>query len=673
MVRVSLALRFIVFTSLLILATSLSLSVFFFVQETRSEDEEIRLKGISLARNLAHNAELGVLTRNGALLRELAKGLLQEGDVISVAVTDAEGNPLLDEKRATAAGRNLQALPEVQSVQVGAGEARIVPFSLSGGDGTEAYEVSYPVFTHRGDRRNEEIGFLLEEEEDAARKLETIGHARLVLSLETLHSETQRLEWGFGFLTFLVIAVAILLTVMLVRKMVAPLRDLAGATKRVAEGNLDEAVPETTRDEIGQLARFFNQMILELRRSRRELEMYSADLENQVRLRTHELEEAQSHLVQAEKMSAVGLLVSGVAHELNNPLAGVIGYSQLLMKSDTDEKVRRGLEKINREAERCKKIVQNLQTFARKHKPQKDYIGINGILEGTLELRSYQLKVDNIKVISELDPDLPKTMADFHQLQQVFLNIVINAHHAMASTGAEGSLTLRSQHRDGMILVEIEDTGPGISPENIGRIFDPFFTTKEVGQGTGLGLSICYGIIQEHKGRISARNSSSGGAVFTVELPVIEIDATGDALKKPTEDPLPEDLPGRNILVVDDEPAIIDILYQVLKGDGHRVDTALNGTVALRKIQKEQYDLIISDLKMPGMNGQELYERVRELDHDLSRRIIFSTGDVLSSDTHGFLEKSGNSYLQKPFELDAIRRIVHAVLVATAHTTSRRG
>lgn len=666
MIRISLALRFIVFISLLILATSLSLSVFSLYRYAAVEEEELRQRGISLTRNLAHNAELGVLTRNVDLLRELSEGLLNEVDILSVVVVDADGNPLLESRRPGQSLPRFTALPGEVTQQVGAGEARMTAFAAEGSARKEAYEISYPVFTRRGERHNEEIGFLLEEQESVANRIETIGYVRVMSSLAGMHERVADLKWLFGLLTALVISVAILLTVLLVRRMVGPLQALAAATRRIAGGNLDEDVRSGSNDEIGQLASSFNQMTSELKRSRRELEMYSASLEEEVRRRTRELEEAQSQLVQAEKMSAVGLLVSGVAHELNNPLAGVVGYSQLLLKSDCDERVRRGLEKINREAERCKKIVQNLQTFARKHKPQKDYVGVNGILESTMELRSYQLKVDNIVVQADLDADLPKTMADFHQLQQVFLNLIINGHQAMVSSGKGGLITLRSRRREDWISVQIEDSGPGIPPENLGRVFDPFFTTKEVGQGTGLGLSICYGIIEEHKGRISVRNGAGGGALFTVELPICEPDVSIEEVASAGDTEIVGGGPRKNILVVDDELAIIDILYQVLKMDGHRVDTALNGAIALRKIQKESYDVIISDLKMPGMSGQELYQKVRELDCDLSRRIIFSTGDVVSSDTRSFLEQSGNSYLQKPFEIDTIRKIVQSVLVTTA-------
>jgi len=656
--RTSLAIRFILFTSTLVLLTALTLGAFSLMRYESRQDEQIRHKGVSLVRSLAHNAELGVLTRNPAILNELARGLFQDEDVIGVSVVDREGALLLDERIDASPGR-LVAIADLGDY--GDGTVRLGGFAEEGKRPIIAYEMTCAVFTQRGGRQDEEVGFL-EEPSTVSGSKEMIGYARVMLSLESTRRDLSDLKLTFGLLTFIVIAVAIMLTVMLVRLMAGPLQALAAATHRIAEGNLDETVTEEFPGEIGDLARAFNRMTSDLKRSRRELESYSADLENQVRLRTRELEEAQNQLVQAEKMSALGLLVSGVAHELNNPLAGVVGYSQLLLRSGADERVRQGLEKINREAERCKRIVQNLQTFARKRKPQKDRVGVNGILESTLELRSYQLKVDNIGVEMALDPEVPMIQADFHQLQQVFLNIVINAHQAMKQAGRPGMLHVSTRYRDGMVVAEIRDNGPGIAPEDLGRIFDPFFTTKEVGQGTGLGLSICYGIVQEHQGWIGARNAPTGGAIFSVALPVADLDAPPERVEQPAPEPVAPSAIKRNILVVDDELAILDILRQVLRADGHRVDTALNGAVAMRKIDAERYDVIISDLRMPGMSGQELYEAILHRDPSLAKRVLFSTGDVVNTETNAFLERCGNNYLQKPFEIDALRRAVHDVL-----------
>ena len=658
----SLAVRFILFTSLLVLVTALSVSTFFLVRYESRQDGQMRRKGISLVRSLAHNAELGVLTRNAASLTKLAGGLFQDDDVIGVSIVDTEGVVLLEHRRGIATQRLVAtSIPVMEG-----GPIRIGGFAMEGTDTVVAYEATMPVFTERAARRDEEIEFM-EEGVTARVESDMIGYARVTLSLDAMTEDLAALKRAFGGLTSVVIFVGIFVTVTLVKRMVAPLQDLAEATRRIAEGRLDETVEEGHPGEIGRLARAFNRMIADLRRGRRALESHSAELEKQVRARTRELENAQHQLVQAEKMSALGLLVSGVAHELNNPLAGVVGYSQLLLRGGADESVRKGLEKINREAERCKKIVQNLQTFARKRKPQKELVGVNGVLESTLELRAYQLKVDNINVETDLDPDLPMIQADFHQLQQVFLNIIINAHQAMMGTGRPGRLLVRTRHVQGTAMVEIEDNGPGILQEDLGRVFDPFFTTKEVGQGTGLGLSICYGIIEEHQGRISSHNAADGGgAVFRVELPIAENETVpGVGADIGHHAPVETEERGAarcNILVVDDEPAILDILRQVLRVDGHRVDTALNGAVALRKISNEHYDVIISDLKMPGMSGQELFGVIRGEHPELAARVIFSTGDVVSDDTRGFLESSGNRYLQKPFEIDSIRRTVYSLL-----------
>jgi signal transduction histidine kinase len=228
----------------------------------------------------------------------------------------------------------------------------------------------------------------------------------------------------------------------------------------------------------------------------------------------------EQQLIQAGKLAAIGQLVAGVAHELNNPLASVVGYSQLLMGADCSEKIKRDLERINRQGVRAARIVENLLTFARRKEPRQESININDVIERSLELQAHQLALDNISIVKELDEALPPTVADPFQMQQVFMNIIGNAHQALRDWGGERELRVRSELVGDMIRVEFADSGPGISPEVMGRLFEPFLTTREVGKGTGLGLSIAYGIVEAHGGRVWAESEVGKGATFIVEIPV---------------------------------------------------------------------------------------------------------------------------------------------------------
>ena len=662
--------KFILLVSALLITTSMALGWIFLVREVRDEKEKLAQKGSILARNLAANVELGVFTRNQETLAARAEEVLRESDAVFVAVLDDSGKPLFNRSGegfqmpslstlATATGRDAPRATE------DGGDIRLVHEPLHQ---EEVYLFSFPVMTHKGSSVGEEIGFLPDTNAGISTRRDRIGSVLIGLSSRARSLEIHRLEKALGIATMVVIAIGITLTVLLVRIIVEPIKQLVEATRRIAQGDLDILLHVNTQDEIGELARSFNQMTLKLQNSRQELERTNQMLEQKVQERTRELEEAQNQLVQAEKMSVVGQLVSGVAHELNNPLAGVLGYSQLLLRMEVPDEVKRGLEKIESEADRCKRIVQNLLIFARKNRPQKRPIDVNGVVESVLELKEYQFKVDNVRVMKDLAPRLPLTMADSGQLQQVVMNIVHNAQQAMNDGKREAILTVRSRGEQGSIHLEIADTGPGIAPGNLNRIFDPFFTTKEVGQGTGLGLSICYGIIQEHRGRIWAESREGGGTRFHVQIPVQEEGAPArEPLPVPAgapEGPLAETAGAARILLVDDEASILDILYDVLRLDGHQIETALNGRLALRKLQQQPFDVVISDLRMPGMSGQELFEQMKELNAALTGRIIFTTGDTASPDTQGFLQRSGSPCLQKPFDLNEVRRLVHEVLAS---------
>jgi two-component system NtrC family sensor kinase len=223
------------------------------------------------------------------------------------------------------------------------------------------------------------------------------------------------------------------------------------------------------------------------------------------------------------RLAAVGELTAGVAHELNNPLAAIQAYAELLSeRDDLDETTKSDVETIYKEAKRASRITSNLLSFARRYKPEKSLISINDVIRKSLELHAYRMKVNNIEIVTDLDPDLPMLMADFHQMQQVFVNIITNAEQAMTKAHGKGKLIVKTQEKGNVIQIIFSDDGPGISEEDLKSIFNPFFTTKEVGEGTGLGLSICYGIVQEHGSALYAKSKLGDGATFTVEMPIVQ-------------------------------------------------------------------------------------------------------------------------------------------------------
>ena len=264
-----------------------------------------------------------------------------------------------------------------------------------------------------------------------------------------------------------------------------------------------------------------------------ERELREAEMRHEHKQMEEDKQRMEQQLHLAGRLAAVGELAAGVAHELNNPLAAVQGFAQLLAsRSDLDESIREDIDSIYREAQRAAKITQNLLSFARRHNPEKRLISVNDALAQSLDLHTYSMRVNNIEIMVELDPDLPKTMADFHQMQQVFVNIITNAEQAMTDAHGQGKLSVKTQTIGQNIRISFADTGPGMPKENLDRIFDPFFTTKEVGKGTGLGLSICFGIVHEHGGRLYAKCKSGKGATFIVDMPIIESSPADDDAAK---------------------------------------------------------------------------------------------------------------------------------------------
>ena len=375
----------------------------------------------------------------------------------------------------------------------------------------------------------------------------------------------------------------------------------------------------------------------------------------------------REQLLHAEKLSSVGKLVAGIAHELNNPLMGIMGFSQILMDTPGDKKlddIKDKLRKIYHESLRTAKIVQNLLTFARAKKTEREYHSVNDILKHTVELREYSLKANNIEVALDLDEGVPKTMVDLFQLQQVFINIMNNAEDAMVARKGKGRLEIRTRRNRRKIEIAFRDDGPGIPKEIIHKVFDPFFTTKDVGKGTGLGLSITHGIITEHGGTIDIAAAEEGGAVVTIELPVVEKEQWAEVRKAVDHGATYSDLTGKKVLVVDDEKSIRETLSSILSAEGFKVETARDGREALEILDRTKMTLLITDIKMPGYSGMDLYESVMQKHEYLKNRIIIVTGDVFSQDVKDFLAKCGCPHILKPFEPKKLTGLIQEVLSA---------
>jgi PAS domain S-box-containing protein len=363
----------------------------------------------------------------------------------------------------------------------------------------------------------------------------------------------------------------------------------------------------------------------------------------------------------ASRLSSVGELASGVAHEINNPLTGVIGYAHLLLaRKDISRDVRHDLEIINEGAQRVAGIVKKLLAFARQTKPEQRYVNINELIGNTLDLLAYELAASNIKVSLQLTRDLPMTIADPGQLQQVFLNLIINAETEMKMANDRGKLLIKTEKINNIIRISFKDTGPGIAKENLEAIFDPFFTTREVGQGTGLGLSVCHGIVTEHNGRIWAESEPGKGATFIVELPITTEEKQLELAEPVVEEP--KKITKAKILVVDDEPVIRQFISQVLGEQGHTVETVDNAASALKMVKSKRYRLILLDIKMPGMSGVELYKQFQKIAPSLTKRIVFITGDVMGKRTLDFLDKTKTPYMMKPFEARELKTQINRLL-----------
>ena len=373
----------------------------------------------------------------------------------------------------------------------------------------------------------------------------------------------------------------------------------------------------------------------------------------------------QDQLLQSEKMSAIGQLIAGVAHDLNNPLASVVGFADLLGEAeDVPERLEEPLAVIRQEAERASAIVRNLLSFARRQEGERQLQSIRPILESTIQLLKNQLMAQHIELTFTAEPGLPEVEVHANQIKQVFVNIINNAVQAIGSAAIEdGRIAVVAKCWLDGVAVSVSDNGPGM-PESVAQhVFEPFFSTKSEGEGTGLGLSICQGIVKEHGGSMTVDPGTGTGAKFTVELPGAPADRLATAtqlVEGQAAAPAAGSRAGERlrVLVVDDEPHILHYMQATLESWGHVVVLAPDGSQALKRALTQPFDLIICDLRMPRLGGREMYQTLSQMHPAVAARMVFATGDTVRGDTLQFLERLGRPFLQKPFKLDELRRVL---------------
>jgi len=372
-------------------------------------------------------------------------------------------------------------------------------------------------------------------------------------------------------------------------------------------------------------------------------------------------ERLQHELIQAQKMEAIGQLVSGVAHELNNPLAAIIAFSQLI-RSDPrlPEDLRHDADLLVQEADRTRRIVQNLLDFARQRPPERHLTSLRSLVTSIVDLQSYLINSSQVDVQIQIPDDAPLVPLDRAQMQQVLLNLTLNGIQSIRSGGTGGRLSIRAEFDRAAHLplarLRISDDGPGVAPEHRDRLFMPFFTTREPGEGTGLGLAVSFGIISAHGGQLRHEPGDPGGATFVIELP-LEAPSTGPSAvaPEPAAGPAePSDPPGPRprVLVLDDEPSIRRFLAKALTQAGCEPILTETGPEAIEAIRSMPLDAVLCDHRMAGMTGTEVYEAVRSIRPELATRFVFMSGDVLNPELRAFTEAHGLALLAKPFELE---------------------
>jgi two-component system, NtrC family, sensor kinase len=381
-----------------------------------------------------------------------------------------------------------------------------------------------------------------------------------------------------------------------------------------------------------------------------------------------EAKNTEKQLLQKEKMAAMGEMMSGVAHELNNPLTAIIGISDLLLEKATDESSKRQMGLVLKQARRAASIVQNLLSFARPSTLVSKRLRIEDVLRGVTTTQELVLKPKNIDLEVAIESPLPAVQGDSKLLQQVFLNVIANAEQAILAAKPSGKITITIKPQDGKVAVTILDDGPGIPAANLGKIFDPFFTTRRTAGGTGLGLTICAAIVKEHGGTIEVQSAAGSGAEFTVLLPAFEELLPGPATSAPVLRPAvappagKAQLQGHSVFVVDDEESIRELVQEGLSARGMIVEGAASSEEALTLLPQRTYDIVLCDYNLPGMNGDQFFEKLRAKNLAAKTKFVFMTGAMFEPSEMALFREKGAFVLQEPFHIAALASMLIELL-----------
>lgn len=507
-----------------------TLSSYLIERQAEAIRQELDTSSETMIRILAMHSESGVLFESTYELDEVLSMLKEFEDVTYAAIYNVDGKVLSETGQ--------WDLDQIEWKKFTSHyDSLCRDYLIEDHAGRQYTEDNHHIVSRIENLDRENLGITAGLNSSLSRQYETkrIGTIKIIISLERVNQLIAQARMTTILVTLIVLGLAIAILMFFARLIIRPIKNLVEITDQVSRGDLSKKAEVCSNDELGHLASTFNRMIDSLNQSRTEIEEYNRDLEKMIIERTAALDEAQAQLIQTEKMSAIGQLAAGVAHELNNPLGGILGYAQFALekmkKAQPDmvaEKQKqsfiRYLTDIETQAHRCKNIVQNLLRFSRSSRTTEfEQIDVNQILKDTVTFVEHQLHMSQIELSLDLNEDLPQIQGNAGQLQQVLTNLIINAMHA---SPPESSIEVASRYSPalgefgGTVELVFTDHGHGIPPEIVKKIFEPFFTTKDVGKGTGLGLSVSYGIINEHGGEIKVTSEPGQGTTFTIVLPV---------------------------------------------------------------------------------------------------------------------------------------------------------